>query len=348
MSDEEIIKNLKKCSRCALCLKNCPIYKIKKDENQTPRGLIVKLLGFFKGDLTKKEIIKDLKICLNCSKCKTNCPSKVNTVNVFALKNAEFAPSKISQRLFLKLKFLPIKILYFLNFFKSEKNVEPLEKNIFYFKGCMTKAQHKTTFLDYTFFNPEFNCCALPYLTGGDIKNYKKAKEKNINLIKKASKVVFDCASCYSSVLDYEELEENDKKKLIFISDLFKNLNLKLKQNSKYKNKIVTFHKPCHLSQKDFYKIEKILHSIEDIKYIPLEDIDECCGFGGSYFIFHPIIASKIALKKAFSIKNTKADLILTTCPSCTIGLRFNQLISFNFKKTLELRDFIQNELEII
>jgi len=49
--------------------------------------------------------------------------------------------------------------------------------------------------------------------------------------------------------------------------------------------------------------------------------------------------------KKAQEIKKTKADLILTACPSCTIGLRFGQLMSFNFKKTLELRDFINCEL---
>ena len=79
-----------------------------------------------------------------------------------------------------------------------------------------------------------------------------------------------------------------------------------------------------------------------------LENFDSCCGFGGSYFIFHPIISMKIALKKAKAIKKSKADLILTMCPSCTIGLRFGQLISLNFKKTLELRDFIDKETEFV
>jgi Fe-S oxidoreductase len=92
-------------------------------------------------------------------------------------------------------------------------------------------------------------------------------------------------------------------------------------------------------------KINNNNREINDLNYKHLDNADSCCGFGGSYFIYHPIIAIKIALKKAHSIKNTKADLILTACPSCTIGLRFNQLISFNFKKTLELRDFINNEL---
>lgn len=345
MLDDEVKKEIEKCSRCALCIQNCPIYEVKKDENNTSRGLICKLLGYDKNELSLKEIKKDLKICLNCTKCKINCPSKINTTYVFALKNANFSPSKISQRILLILKLLPIKILYFFNFFKFTK-IKKNNSEIAYFKGCVAKAQHKKTFLD-NFSTPDFSCCALPYLTCGDLKNYKKAKEKNIELIKKYKKVIFDCSSCKNAVLDYSELDEEEKKKLVFFDELLKEKKLKLKQNSKYKNKTVTFHKPCHMDKADFLNIENLLKSIDGINYKQLENYDSCCGFGGSYFLFHPVVALKIALKKALNIKNTSADLILTTCPSCTIGLRFNQIASFGFKKTLELRDFIDNEIEL-
>ncbi|MBQ7287625.1 MAG: (Fe-S)-binding protein [Candidatus Gastranaerophilales bacterium] len=343
MLDEDIKKNIQKCARCALCVQNCPIYSIKKDENNTARGLVCKLLGYQKQILSEKEIKKDLKICLNCSKCKTNCPSKVDTTSVFAYKNAEFNPSKISQRLFLMAKLFPIKVLYFLNFFKkTPKNI--FSSNVLYFKGCISKAQHKKTFLDYALNNPNFACCGLPYLTSGDLKNYNKAKKKNIELIKNASLVVFDCASCKSAVMEYPELDEEDKKKLTTFVE-FEKRKFKLKDNSKYKNKVITFHKPCHMNNNDFNLVEEFLSSIDGLNYKRLDNIDTCCGFGGSYFVFHPIIATKIALKKARDIKNSKADLILTMCPSCTLGLRYNQLASFNFKKTLELRDFIDCEL---
>ena len=345
MLEENIKKEIKKCSRCALCLQNCPIYKIKKDENNTPRGLICKLLGYDKNILRKKDISQDLKICLNCTKCKSSCPSKINTSSIFAYKNAHFSPSKISQRILLNLKLLPIKFLYFINFFKRKKPAFQ-NSNIYYFKGCIPKAQHKITFIDKITNCANFKCCGLPYLTSGDLKNYNKAKEINTQIIKKSSLVIFDCASCYSAVMEYDTLAEEDRKKLFFFNDFIKEKGVKLKNNSKYKNKTVTFHKPCHLSNDEFLKIENFISSIKDINYKRLEDYDSCCGFGGSYFLYHPIIALKIALKKAKNIKKTKPDLILTMCPSCTIGLRFNQLISFNFKKTLELRDFIQNEAE--
>lgn len=342
MDDEKIKKELKKCSRCGLCLKQCPIYEIKKDENNTSRGLICKLLGFENNILNKNEISKDLKICLNCTKCRQNCPSRVNSTNIFAYKNACFSPSKISQRLLLLLKLLPVKMLYFLNLFKSYK-VKNKSLKYSYFKGCMAHAQHKVTFLDNLSNENNFLCCGLPYLTSGDLKNYNKVKEINSKLIKNSNFVLFDCASCISSVRDYDTLSEDDKKKLILFSDLIDgDIEIKLNNNSKYKT--LTFHKPCHLNESEFLKIENLLKKIKNIKYVRMDECDSCCGFGGSYFLYHPIIATKIALKKAKNIKKTKADLVLTMCPSCTLGLRYNQIVSFGFKKTLELRDFLEKE----
>jgi len=343
MFDEDIKNNIKKCSRCALCVQNCPIYEIKKDENNTSRGLICKLAGYEKGILSEKEIKHDLKICLNCSKCKSNCPSGVDTSYIFAYKNAQFSPSKISQRILLLIKLLPVKFLYLFNFFK--KKVKKNNSEIVYFKGCLAQAQHKYTFLDKFYFTPDFLCCGLPYLTSGDLKNYNKVKKRNIEIIKSSKKVIFDCASCKSAIMDYPELSKEDKNKLIFFSKIL-DKKYRLKNNSKYKT--ITFHKPCHLSKEDFLNIEKFLNNIKGVNYIPLNNIDKCCGFGGSYFVFHPIISSLIALKKVNDIKSVNPDLILTTCPSCTIGLRFGQIISGQFRKTLELRDFINNELDEI
>ena len=347
MLDDEIKNNINKCARCALCVQNCPIFKIKKDENNTARGLICKLSGYENNNLSDKEIKKDLKICLNCSKCKANCPSKVDTNLIFSYKNAVLSPSKVSQRILLALKLLPIKIFYLFNFFKRDKK-NSIKSNVLYFKGCVAKAQHKTTFLDNIFYNPDFLCCGQPYFTGGDLKNYNKAKARNIELIKNSSLVIFDCASCKSAVEEYFELSSDDKNKLKFFSEFLKDKKITLKNNSKYKNKKITFHKPCHMTNEDFEQVEALLKSIEGLNYVRLDEIDSCCGFGGSYFMYHPVISSKIVLKKAKTIKSSGADLILTACPSCTIGLRAGQIISSNFKKTLELRDFIEKEVNIV
>jgi len=225
-------ENIKRCSRCALCSQNCPIFNVKKDENNTARGLICKLSGYDKGILKKENLKKGLKICLNCSKCEQNCPSKIETTQVFSYFNALFYPSIFNQKIILFLKFLPVKFLYFINFFKKffnfSKNTKK-DEEILYFKGCMACSQHKITFLDKMFKTPKFICCGLPYLTSGDLKNYNEAKEKNIKLIKNAKLVIFDCASCLSTVKKYGGLDEKDREKLVFFTDLDNISNKKLK-----------------------------------------------------------------------------------------------------------------------
>ena len=141
--ENNIENELLKCSRCALCVENCPIYKIKKDENNTSRGLICKLLGYKKGILSEKEVKKNLKICLNCAKCKSNCPSLVDTTSVFAYKNAKLNPSKFSQRIFLLLKLLPLRILYIINCLKPK--IKTKKSEILYFKGYRQEAFRKGT-----------------------------------------------------------------------------------------------------------------------------------------------------------------------------------------------------------
>ena len=67
MLDESIEKEIKKCSRCALCLQNCPIYEIKKDENNTSRGLICKLNGYQKNILSEGRDISITRVNLTIS-----------------------------------------------------------------------------------------------------------------------------------------------------------------------------------------------------------------------------------------------------------------------------------------
>ena len=52
-----------------------------------------------------------------------------------------------------------------------------------------------------------------------------------------------------------------------------------------------------------------------------MQDSDRCCGAAGSFCITHQAISEQISSKKAYNIVSTGADVVVTSCPSCKVGL---------------------------
>ena len=51
-------------------------------------------------------------------------------------------------------------------------------------------------------------------------------------------------------------------------------------------------------------------------------DSDVCCGFGGTYSIKLPEVATPILAKKLAHIKDTGASLVAVDCPGCLMQIR--------------------------
>ena len=343
--DNELKKEIINCSRCALCMEVCPVYKVKKTETSVLRGKFLQILGLIRGDLKFDKNIKyNLDLCLGCKKCKTACPSDLDAVKIFSYVKSEYM--NLFDKLFygsfaFKLKILSLKILYKIKYplgkykNKKENKIKPKEK-IAHFRGCATKAIGTKFFIPYEFKKEKFSCCGLPFFVKGRIDLYEKYKKRNIDLIKKYDKVIFDCATCFDTVKSYEELTDELKNKLIYFTDFYKNKNLK--SNKKIK---IAFHKPCHLDNETFNEIEQILNNIENVQYERMKGFDECCGFGGDFFIRHPKTASNLSLNKADNIKKLNPDIILTTCPTCLWSLKFGIKAKKMNIKAYDLMEFL-------
>lgn len=345
--DNELKKEIINCSRCALCMEVCPVYKVKQTETSVLRGKFLQLLGLIRGDLKyDKNIAYNLDLCLGCKKCKTACPSDIDAVKIFAKvkeENMTLFEKIFYGALMFKIKILFLKILYKVKYpigrryYKKTNSTKPNEK-IAHFNGCATKAIGLKFSIPYKFEKENFSCCALPFFVKGRLDLYEKYKKRNIDLIKKYDKVVFDCATCFDTVKNYEGIGDELKNKLIYFTDFYKNENLKSDKKLK-----ISFHKPCHLDNKTFEEIENILNNIENIQYERMEGFDECCGFGGDFFIRHPKTAISLSIKKAENILKLNPDIILTTCPTCLWSLKFG-IKTKNMKiKAYDLADFLHN-----
>lgn len=71
-----------------------------------------------------------------------------------------------------------------------------------------------------------------------------------------------------------------------------------------------------------------------------MKDFDECCGFAGSFALKNSNLSIQLANNKAKNIIETDADVVLTMCPACILGI----LRGFNHKrhpKVLNVVDFL-------
>ena len=349
MKDNEVQKNILKCSRCGLCQGVCPIYKLVKNEQATARGKLMQIWGLKKGDLKlNKKILKSLDLCLGCEKCKTNCPSGVETTQVIFSEKKLNTLGKILNSIFVfNLKLTALKA-----FSVFKKTPRYNNNGILFFEGCISKnLKEEFKISGLNFKKGDFECCGIPYLAKGRGDIYNQIVEKNEKIIEKSQMVVFNCATCFSAVKEYPFKNPKNKEKLIFYTDLLKNTLVSSKKNLK-----ISYHMPCHLDSAKISldEIEQIIKNIKNTEYKKLQTANECCGFSGDFFIRHPFLAFKLSNKKAKDIIKTNPDVILTSCPTCIWSLKFSLTVNGilnGFKKTprvYDLADFIAKECEII
>lgn len=255
----------------------------------------------------------------------------------------------------------------------SNRDVEVGENKLklLYFKGCVNNIFPQTDKFLYKLFDnsdveiieKDFDCCGLPFLSSGNLERFEEVKKHNLELMNcDFDYILTDCASCESTLKGYFQptrndvgqesttydllLRANEKSVAIpsFISlgELIANQNIKFKFEKTIK---VTFHKPCHLENDDFWL--KIIENCENIEYVKMKDYDECCGFSGEFAIKNHKISMQISKQKAQNAINTGADYVITTCPACVLGLKQGMLGIKKSPKVLSLSDFLNLAINI-
>ncbi len=336
-------KEINKCSKCGLCQSSCPVYHATGNECAVSKGKFVMLSGVLKGDLKLSDKINSyLDLCLNCDKCSKFCPAGINVCEILQTAKYEYISNK---KFFKIIKLFHCALEKFINL--ANRISEPFrvkslqsKRAILYFKGCANKIYPRTENSLKKLLNKagielvdaDFSCCGLPFFSSGDLEKYEEAKALNTELINQstAEYILTDCASCESTIKRYGTIN----KKFINAETLIAELGLKFKFKKKQK---ITFHRPCHIEDTDF--LEKILQACENVEFIEIPE--SCCGLAGEFIFKKPRIAAMLMKKRASEIKNSGADIVLTSCPACVIGLK---TALFGTKiKIMNMLDFLSN-----
>lgn len=77
-------KTLQNCGKCGLCLNVCPVYKILKEEQASPRARLQLIKAYDNNTLASSPLLKEMiSKCLMCGSCAANCPSGIDHYSKF-------------------------------------------------------------------------------------------------------------------------------------------------------------------------------------------------------------------------------------------------------------------------
>ena len=347
----------------------CPVREELKFEQYDARGrnLIARALVEGKLDYTQK-LIESVYTCCTCGLCTELCPmfqgAKVDTPKIIRAWREEIVEKGLG----------PPDILREVNH-TTERNYNPFGKaanerrrwangieiarkaDVLYFVGCyasykqpeiarsaaniLTKSNVKFTVLK------DEKCCGLPQMWNGEAKLGEKFVSSNVAAIREtgAKKVVATCPGCYMALRsDYPEITGNALDFEVyhmseFLADLVDKGGLEFKKI----NKRVTYHDPCHLGRysKIYEQPRKVIEAIPGIEFAEMKRNradSACCGSGIVVAPTFPKLSLSIADKRIEEAKDTNAEIIVTTCPSCVTQLK---LAARRMRSSIEVVDLV-------
>lgn len=179
-------------------------------------------------------------------------------------------------------------------------------------------------------------CCGEPLIVLGLLEDARANAEKVVLAIKDsgAKRVVTSCAGCYNAltnlypnILGVKPPEGVEIQHFAQFIAGKKDLKLRLE-----KPMTVTYHDPCSLGRhsKVYDPPREVLKSIEGLKLVemsPNRDRALCCGGGGGLWSVDPNMAMEVAASKfQRSVLPSKAEVLVSGCPTCYLNFRFTFL----------------------
>ncbi|MDR6226273.1 (Fe-S)-binding protein [Desmospora profundinema] len=176
-------------------------------------------------------------------------------------------------------------------------------------------------------------CCGALHAHSGEERQAHRLAKENIRTFREAGVdwVASNAGGCGAQLVEYSHLLQNEPKlaedarwfaaHTRDISQLLAEGNpLPLRSVPKR----VTYQHSCHLKNgmKVSQEPESLIRSIPDLTYMPLNKGEHCCGSAGIYNLTHPETSMHILDEKMNDVKETTADILVTTNPGCLLQMK--------------------------
>jgi len=347
MTIKEAIKESRAylCLECGKCTGVCPVSRFNR--GYSPRILVNKALKSANLDLLKD---KNIWACLTCKLCDERCPAGIDYISLTLAARLEAqrigeealcSHGGAAQSL-MRIMTSPNLEQKRMDWIDDGLNVAQ-SGEVLYFVGCLpyfdvlfhdmkintlNAAKASIKILNHLGVTPvvlaQERCCGHDLLWGGDLENFKRLAEYNINEIKKAGvkRIIFSCPEGYRTFkIDYPRYFECDFE-LLHITELISEAISSNKLKLRSLDRMVTFQDACRLGRHlgIYDEPRKAIAAVPDIKFVEMarnRNRAICCGV--SAWMNCTTYSKSIQLARLREAKETEADLLVLSCPKCEV-----------------------------
>lgn len=207
------------------------------------------------------------------------------------------------------------------------------------------------------YYNTNQTCCGQPAFNAGFWDDSRDVCSKFIKDFEGADYIVAPSASCVGFVRNYySKLFENssqhnhvkDLAKRIYEFSEFLTDVLKIENFGAILNGKATYHDSCAALRECKIKSgpRTLLSLVKGLELVEMNDVETCCGFGGTFAVKFDAISSGMADQKINNALETGAEYIISTDLSCLMqldGFIKNKGLSL---KTMHIADVLANGWE--
>ena len=216
---------------------------------------------------------------------------------------------------------------------------------VFYFPGCGSERLFSQVGLAtqamlwhagvQTVLPPGYLCCGYPQRGSGQFDKAEKIITDNRVLFHRVANtlnyldiktVVVSCGTCYDQLQGYEFDKIFPGSRIIDIHEYLLEKNITLDD----KNGGYLYHDPCHSPM----KLQEPMKTVKSLLGDNVRKSERCCGESGGFAMNRPDVSSQVRFRKEEEIRKDEAALratgavtatqnikMLTSCPSCMMGL---------------------------
>jgi len=204
-------------------------------------------------------------------------------------------------------------------------------------------------------FRPEQTCCGQMHWNTGYLREAVPIVRHFVKVYQDADVVVIPSSSCVSMMRDHyiKAAEMEGDVKLVadieallpriyeFSEFLVKKLGVE-DVGATFAHK-VTYHTSCH-SERSLHLGDipvRLLKKVRGLDLLPIQNPQECCGFGGTFSIKNADVSSAMLADKVRNVLNTGAEVCTAVDNSCLMHLYGSMHRQRTFVRTAHIAEIL-------